>query len=197
MGNASITTLAVQLSAFLCEHLPHERKASLHACEAYAYAFQLVVSFAADRLGVRLSQHAVEQLDVPLILASLKHLKAERRCSARTCNARLAAIHSFFRFLQYRLTSCLGQARQIDANLLKRPNQALICYPNYDKLRALPALNPGFASGLRDYAMLHLAFTAGLRISELVGLRLDQRRNSTVVGGVRYLGFPTVVRGMR
>ncbi len=170
-----MTMLAIQLSAFLREHLPRERKASPHTCEAYAYAFQLLVCFAADRLCVRPSQLTVEQLDVQLILAFLEHVEAERKCSARTRNARLAAIHSFFRFLEYRVPSCLEQARQIGAIPMKRTDQALVRHLNRDEIRALlDAPDPRSASGLRDRAMLHLAFAAGLRVSELVGLRLDQ-----------------------
>jgi integrase/recombinase XerD len=63
--DASMTSLADHLSKFLREHLPRERKASPHTCEAYAYAFQLLVCFAASRLKVRPSQLTVEQLDVP------------------------------------------------------------------------------------------------------------------------------------
>ena len=107
-----MTVLAIQLGAFLREHLPRERKASPHACEAYAYAFQLLVCFAAGRPKVRPSQLAAEQLDVSLVLAFLEHVGAEWGCSARTRNARLAAIHSFSRLLEHRLPSCLEQARQ-------------------------------------------------------------------------------------
>ena len=170
-----MTMLAIQLSAFLREHLPRERKASPHTCEAYAYSFQLLVRFAAGRLGVRPSQLIVEQLDVPLILAFLEHVEAERKCSARTRNARLAAIHSFFRFLEYRVPSCLEQARQVGAIPMKKTDQALVRHLDRDEIRALlDAPNPRSAVGLRDRAMLHLAFAAGLRVSELVGLRLDQ-----------------------
>lgn len=170
-----MTMLAAQLSTFLREHLPRERRASPHTCEAYAYAFQLLVCFAAGRLGVKPCQLTIEQLDVPLILAFLEHVEAERKCSARTRNARLAAIHSFFRFLEYRVPSCLEQARQIGAIPMKRTDQALIRHLNRDEIRALlDAPDPRSALGLRDRAMLHLAFAAGLRVSELVGLRLDQ-----------------------
>jgi integrase/recombinase XerD len=172
--------LAAHLSAFLREHLPRERNASPHTCDAYAYAFQLLVCFAADRLGVRPSQLAVEQLDVSLVLAFLEYVEAERRCSARTRNARLAAIHSFFRFLEYRVPSCLEQARQVGAIPMKKTDQALIRHLNRDEIRALlDAPDPSSTSGLRDRAMLHLAFAAGLRVSELVGLRLDQIEQGT------------------
>ena len=38
----------------------------------------------------------------------------------------------------------------------------------------LDAPDTSIASGIRDRAMLHLSFAAGMRVSELVGLRLDQ-----------------------
>jgi len=176
-----MTMLATQLGAFLREHLPRERKASPHTCETYAYAFQLLVCFAANHLSTRPSQLAIEHLDVPLILAFLKYIEAERGCSARTRNARLAAIHSFFRFLEYRLPSCLEQARQVGAIPMKKTDQALVRHLGREEIRALlDAPDPRSASGLRDRAMLHLAFAAGLRVSELVGLRLDQlERGST------------------
>lgn len=170
-----MTMLATQLSAFLREHLPRERKASPHTCEAYAYTFQLLLRFAANRLSVRPSQLGLEQLDVPLVLAFLEHVEVQRGCSARTRNARLAAIHSFFRFLEYRMPPCLEQARQIGAIPMKRTDQALVRHLDRDEVRALlDAPDTRSLSGLRDRAMLHLAFAAGLRVSELVGLRLDQ-----------------------
>jgi integrase/recombinase XerD len=69
-----MTALAPHLEAFLREHLPHERKASPHTCEAYAYSFQILVCFAARQLKIRPSQLEVEQLDATLILAFLKHI---------------------------------------------------------------------------------------------------------------------------
>ena len=51
-----MTALAPHLSTFLREHLPRERRASRHTCEAYAYSFQLLVCFAADRLRIRPSR---------------------------------------------------------------------------------------------------------------------------------------------
>jgi site-specific recombinase XerD len=170
-----MTALAPYLSSFLREHLPRERRASPHTCEAYAQTYQLLVCFAADKLKVRPSQLEIERLDAPLILAFLEHLERKRGNSARTRNARLAAINAFFRFLEYRLPPCLDQARRIHAIPMKKTDQALISYLTRDELQALlDAPDPRTASGVRDRAMLHLAFAAGLRVSELIGLSLDQ-----------------------
>jgi site-specific recombinase XerD len=178
-----MTALAPHLSTFLREHLPRERRASQHTCEAYAQSFQLLLGFAAARLKIAPSTIELERLDAPLILAFLDHLEKKRGNSARTRNARLAAINSFFRFLEYRVPSCLDQARRIHAIPMKKTDEALVGYLARDELQALlDAPDAGTVSGLRDRAMLHLAFAAGMRVSELVGLRLDQidRSLSTV-----------------
>ena len=170
-----MTALAPHLSTFLREHLPKERRASQHTCEAYAQSFQLLLGFAAARLKIKPSRIEIERLDAPLVLAFLEHLEKKRGNSARTRNARLAAINAFFRFLEYRVPSCLDHARRIHAIPMKKTDQALVDYLARDELQALlNAPNVATVSGLRDRAMLHLAFAAGMRVSELVGLRLDQ-----------------------
>jgi len=148
---------------------------SPHTCEAYAYSFQLLVCFAAGKLRIKPCQIEIEQLDAPLILDFLGHLESERGNSARSRNARLAAIHTFFRYLEYRLASCLDQSRRIHAIPMKKTDQALVHYLSRDELMALlNSPDPRTPWGIRDRAMLHLGFAAGLRVSELVSLRLDQ-----------------------
>lgn len=169
-----MTALAPHLAAFLREHLPHERRASLHTCATYAYSFQLLVCFAARQLKVKPCQLELEQLDASLVLDFLKHIEIERHNSARTRNARLAAINSFFRFVEYRLPSCLDQSRRIHAIPMKKTDETLIGYLTREEMRALiNAPDPHTKFGMRDRAMLYLAFVAGLRVSELISLRLD------------------------
>jgi integrase/recombinase XerD len=169
-----MTALATHLAAFLREHLPHERKASPHTCATYAYSFQLLVCFAARQLKVKPCQLDIEQIDAPLVLAFLKHIEIERHNSARTRNVRLAGVNSFFRFLEYRLPSCLDQARRIHAIPMKKADEPLIGYLTHEEMQALlNAPDPRTKFGIRDKAMLYLAFATGLRVSELISLRLD------------------------
>ncbi len=170
-----MTAIAPYMSAFLRKHLPQERRASPHTCDTYAYAFQLLLCFAARRLKTQPSSLELEQIDAPLVLAFLEHIESERGNSPKTRNTRLAAIHAFFRFLEYRLPSCLDQARRIHALPMKKTDERLIDYLTHDEVQALlDAPDPTTRSGIRDRAMLHLAFAAGLRVSELVGLRLNE-----------------------
>lgn len=170
-----MTPLAPYISAFLREHLPRERGASQHTIASYAHCYRLLLTFAAERRKTRPSRLGIEDLDATLICAFLDHLEADRANSAKSRNARLAAIHSLFRFLEYRVPACLEQARRIHAIPMKRSAQPLVGYLTRVEMQALLAApDPRTAAGLRDLAMLHLAFAAGLRVSELVGLRLEQ-----------------------
>jgi len=169
-----MTALAPHLSSFLREYLPRDRGASHHTSDAYATSFLLLAGFAAQRLKITPSQLEVEHLDITMVLAFLEYLEEKRKNSARTRNARLAAIHAFFRYLEYRLVSCLDQSRQIHAIPMKKADQKLINYLTRDELQALlDAPDPRKPSGVRDRAMLHLIYAAGLRVSELVTLQLD------------------------
>lgn len=172
-----MTALAPWLGAFLREHLPGERRASSHTCAAYADAFQLLLCFAARNLQTAPSSIELEQLDAPLVLAFLQHLEDERGNSVKTRNARLAAINAFFRFLEYRLPSCIDQARRIHALPIKKTDDRLIDYLSHEEVQViLDAPDITTVTGVRDQAMLHLAFAAGLRVSELVGLELQDLR---------------------
>jgi integrase/recombinase XerD len=170
-----MTALAPHLARFLREHLPCDQRASPHTCDAYAYSFQMLVAFAARRLRMRPSQLEIEQLDVPLILAFLEHIERDRGNKARSRNARLAAVRSFFRFLEYRVPACLDQALRVRAIPMKKTDEALVASLTRSEIQVLlDAPDPRSILGTRDRAMLHLAFAAGLRVYELVGLRVAQ-----------------------
>ena len=167
-----MTDLATHLGAFLREHLPRDRSASRHTVESYAFGFQLLVGFAAEKLDVRPCEIEMEQLTTDLILDFLDSLEKERGNTVLTRNLRLAAVKSFFRYLEYRAPDCLDLARQVHAIPAKRFDRALVDYLDRDELQALlDAPDPATVHGVRDRAMLHLAYTAGLRVSEVIGIR--------------------------
>jgi site-specific recombinase XerD len=170
-----MSDLASHLERFLREYLPRDRRASVHTCDSYAYAFQLLVSFAARRLKRQPSSLELEQLDAPLVLAFLEHIETERHNLPQSRNARLVAIKAFFRFLEYRLPSCLDQSRRIHAIPAKKTDEKVMDYLTNDEVQVLVDMpDPRTQQGIRDRAMLHLAFAAGLRVSELVGVRADE-----------------------
>jgi site-specific recombinase XerD len=166
--------LAQHLSRFFNQHLPEERNMSKHTCDTYAYTFQLLICFASQKLKTKPSSLYIDQLDTPLILDFLKHIEVDRKNTAKTRNVRLAAIKSFFNFVECHVPSILDQSRRIHAIPIKKTDECLIDFLNQDELQAiLDAPDVSTRLGIRDRAMLYLAYAAGLRVSELVGLRVD------------------------
>jgi integrase/recombinase XerD len=164
-----MSAIAPHISAFLRERLPLQRGASVHTCDSYACSFLLLFEFASRRFGVTPSALALEQIDAALVMDFLAYLEARRGNSPSTRNVRLAAIKSFMRFVEYRVPSLLEQSRRILAIPTKKTDQPLMQHLSMAEMQAiLEVSNTHTRSGIRDRAMLHLCFCAGLRVSELV-----------------------------
>jgi integrase/recombinase XerD len=169
-----MTTLAPHLSAFFQERLILERQASANTCDSYAYAFKLLLNYARKHLKVAPSRLALEQIDAQLVSGFLNDLEVSRANAASSRNVRLAAIKSFMRFLEYRVPSVLEQIQGVLAIPMKKTETRLVRHLTTEEIQALlDAPRPIDWAGIRDRAMLHLCFAAGLRVSELTGLRLE------------------------
>lgn len=169
-----MTTLAPHVSAFFQERLTLERRASVNTRDSYAYAFKLLLGYAHKRLKVVPSRLELEQIDAPLVVGFLNDLETTRSNGASSRNVRLAAIKSFMHFMEYRVPSALEQIQRVLAIPMKKTDTRLVRHLTAPEIQALlDAPKPVDWSGIRDRAMLHLAFAAGLRVSELTGLRLE------------------------
>ena len=168
------TPLAPHITAFFQQRLPIERRASENTRDSYAYAFQLLLTFASRRVKVTPSQLSLEQIDAPLVLDFLNDLETTRGNGPSSRNIRLAAIKSFMHFLEYRVPSVIEQIRRILAIPAKKAESRLVRHLTAEEIQALlDAPDPTGRRGIRDRAMLHLCYAGGLRVSELINLRLD------------------------
>ncbi|MBI3322510.1 MAG: tyrosine-type recombinase/integrase, partial [Candidatus Omnitrophica bacterium] len=169
-----MTPIAPHITAFFELRLPLERRVSEDTRDSYAYAFKLFLTYASARLKVAPSQLAVEQIDAPLVAAFLHDLETTRGNGPSSRNVRLAAIKSFMHFLEYRVPSALEPIRRILAIPFKKTESRLVPHLSVEEMQAiLDAPAPTTWAGTRDRALLHLCYAGGLRVSELIGLRLD------------------------
>lgn len=169
-----MTDLAPHLTTFLQAYLLNERRFSTNTVQSYTDCFRLLVIYAAEQTSTRPCALKIEQLTVALLVAFLERLERDRNNSVSTRNIRLAAIKSFFRYLEYRVPSCLDLALRVRSIPQKRTDRPLVDWLDGTEMQAiLDAPDTRTASGLRDRAMLHLCYAAGLRVSELTMLKLD------------------------
>ena len=167
-----MSALAPTLEAFFTERLTGQRNASPNTVAAYRDTWRPVLRFARARTGKEPSRLDLGDLDAPLIGAFLDHLEQERHNTARTRNARLSAIRSFFHYAALRHPEHAALIARVLAIPAKRCERAEVSYltrPELDALLAAP--DQGTWTGRRDHALLDVAAQTGLRVSELTGLR--------------------------
>jgi site-specific recombinase XerD len=125
-------------------------------------------------LGRAPSDLSVADLDPPFIGDFLEHLERDRGNSARTRNARLAAIRSFFRYVAINEPAYALLCQRVLAMPNKRHERRPIEFLNRTEIRALLAAPDAKTwIGRRDRTLLLVAIQTGLRVSELIGLRCD------------------------
>lgn len=169
-----MSALAPTLEAFFTDRLINEKGASQHTIAAYRDAFRLLLGFTRRRIAKQPCELEIADLDAPLIVAFLDHLERDRGNSPRTRNARLAAIHSLFRFAAPRHPEHAALIGRVLAVPTKRFDRAVVSYLTKEEADALiNAPNPGRWIGRRDHALLTLAIETGVRVSELTALRCD------------------------
>jgi len=168
-----MTPIAPHIAAFLQQRLPVERQSSPNTCDSYADAFRLLFTYASAHLKIPPSQLQLEHLDAALITGFLNHLEETRRNGAASRNIRLAAIKSFMRYMEYRVPSALEQIHCILSIPTKKTDTRLVRHLTAKEMQSvLDAPDPAGRVGIRDRTMLHLCFAGGLRVSELIGIRV-------------------------
>jgi len=159
------------LQSFFTDRLLRQRQASPHTVAGYRDCFRLLLHFAKERLGKIPSKLCVEDLNAPFIGLFLDHLESARQNSARTRNARLGAIHSFFHYVALEEPALALHCQRILAVPNKRHERRPIEFLNREEIDALLAVpNPSTWLGRRDRTLLLVGIQTGLRVSELIGL---------------------------
>jgi integrase/recombinase XerD len=168
------TPFPVLLESFFLDRLMRQRQASPCTMASYRDTFRLLLQYAQQRLRKAPSQVTVPDLDTAFLGTFLDHLEHDRGNSARSRNVRLAAIHSFFRYVAWQAPEYSAVAQRVLAMPSKRYVRRPICFltpEEIDALLAAPDLTTW--SGRRDRALLLLAVQTGLRAAEVIGLRCE------------------------
>jgi len=169
-----MTLLAPTLEAFFTTRLTGQLGASAHTVAAYRDTWRLLLRYVVDTTGTAAQSIDLAQLDAELIGQFLTHLEHERGNSIATRNARLAAVHSLFAYAAVEHPEHAGSISRVLAIPAKRRQRRTdITYLTDPEVTALlNAPDQGTPAGRRDHALLQVAVTTGLRVSELTGLRV-------------------------
>lgn len=166
--------LAPLLQAYLCSYLPAVKGVSAHTILAYRDTLKLLVCFAADCLKTSADSLNIEDLGDPCVLNFLNHLEKSRENCARTRNARLAGIRSFFDFIGRENPELLEHCRRVRLTPFKRTDHKAMDYLNAGEMKAVvDAASTDSRLGIRDRALLLILYNTGARVSEIADLTID------------------------
>ena len=183
-----MSALAPTIQAFFAQRLINQRHSSPHTISAYRDTIKLLIRFAAAHTGREPSLLDIADLNATTIGAFLDHLESERGNSARTRNARLAAIHSLFRYAAVRHPEHAQDIQRVLSIPPKRTDRAVVTFLDQEEVDALLAApDRSTWTGRRDHALLLTAIQTGLRASEIAALnvgdlQLDRSVHLTCIG---------------
>jgi integrase/recombinase XerD len=163
----------VLLQDFFCQRLIDQSDVSARTVASYRDAFRLLLRYAEKRTHKSPVDLTLADLDAPLILGFLNHLEKDRGNSARSRNARLAAVRSFLHYASHRDPAALPEIQRVLAIPMKRFDQPLLGFLSRDEMQAvLDAPDQTTWSGKRDHVMLTTFYNTGARVSEITALRV-------------------------
>jgi len=182
------TDLSKSLMDFLSRYMPGERGMSYNTISSYKVTFILLFSFMKEQKGININKLTLKDLNRDHVLAFLDWLQLVRNSSDATRNVRLAAVHSFCRFLQYQNPESLYELQRILSISMKRTGQGSVSHLTTDGIKLLlKQPNAGTPKGLRDLAILCLLYDTAARVSEVISLtpsmiRLEKPYTIKLVG---------------
>jgi integrase/recombinase XerD len=173
------TDFSKYISDFITKYLTDEKGASPNTIAAYRDTFVLLLNFMQDMKHIKIEKLTIEKITKNTIVEFLDWIQKERKCSNSTRNARLAAIHSFYKYLQYESLDYLHECQKILSIKFKKTNKASINYLTIEGIKLLlQQPNTSSLKGRRDLALLSLMYDSGARVQEIIDLAPSMLRLS-------------------
>jgi len=171
------TDFAKHMTAFFSEYLPGAKNLSSNTILSYRDTFRLLLAYCRDYEGIVPEKLRITTFSDKLLIRFLDWLQHERGNSIASRNNRLAAIHSFFRYVQAQEPGLMLTCQRILQVPFKKYHTPIVRHLTPDQTRDLLAA-PGFAtrSDRRDTTLLSVLYDSGARVQELCDLRVRDVR---------------------
>jgi site-specific recombinase XerD len=182
------TDFAVFLRRFLTAHLAGLRGYSPSTIASYRDAFKLLICYFRDERSIPPEKLTLELIDAAAITGFLTWLRTSRRNTASTSNQRLAAIDSFFTWMQSQDPARMACCQDILAIPAKKHDRPAVAHLTAGQTRQLLALpDRSTRRGRRDATLLATLYDTAARVQELADLtvrdiRLDHPAMAALTG---------------
>ena len=171
------TNLAKYMSKYLTEYLPGICGLSYNTIASRRDSYMLLLLYLKEVRGINPNTVEIPTLDKDMIQAFLDWLENGRHSSVASRNIRLAAIKSFFSYIQMQTPDYIHQCQQVKLIPRKKEPEHPLEYLTVEGIRAvLAAVDSSSKSGLRDLALLSLMYDSAARVQEIADLCVNNFR---------------------
>ena len=171
------TDFAVFLHRFLTSHLAGLRGCSPNTIASYRDTFKLLIAFFRDGRSIPPDKLTLDHIDAAAITGFLDWLQTSRHNSISTRNQRLAAISSFFRWLQSQDPARMAACQDILAVPAKKKARPGVNHLTVEQTRRLLAQpDRSTRQGRRDATLLATLYDTAARVQELADLTVRDIR---------------------
>lgn len=193
MGMENDRSFSYYLTKFLSEYLPDQYGASLNTVQSYRDTMVQLLVFFRDCKHLKPEKLKYADFTPSVVEEFLHWLENERKISVRTRNQRLAALHSFFRYLQYRDPSGFDQCKAVLSVPYKKVPAIPMSYMSVEEVQHLFSMPDQHENaGIRDLTILVTLYETGARVQELIDMcPADIRFQKTVVAELHGKGNKT------
>jgi len=165
------------LTKFLTTYLAGERNLSTHTISSYCDTFRLFLIFMKEKQNIKPHNLKIKSLTKEVIVDFLNWLEIERKCTISTRNTRLAAIHSFIKFLEFENPVDLFEYQRILSVKSKNAKSPTIPYLSLKEVKSiLKQPNQEYLHEYRNLVLLTCLYDTGARVQELIDLKVDDVR---------------------
>ena len=167
------TDFAKYITEFLSVYLPTHKNVSKNTICSYRDTFKLLINFCQEKNGIRAEQITLGVLSSNFIIEFLEWLEISRKCSITTRNQRLAALHSFFRYVQAEEPAGIFNFQKITSIPIKKAKKPVIEHLTPEAIKLLmEQLDKHTKKGRRDLTLMSTLYDSGARVQELIDIRV-------------------------
>jgi site-specific recombinase XerD len=169
--------LPIFITNFFINYLANERNFSTNTIKSYRDTFSLFFLYLKNKLNIQAHKATLDIFTKQTILNFLDWLELDRKCSVRSRNQRLSAIHSFCKYIQYKNPDLLSNFTDIISINFKKFHSKTVDYLSIDQIKCLLSLpDTSKLSGRRDLTILTVLYDTAARVQELCDLKLNNIR---------------------
>lgn len=167
------TDFAKHLTEFLSVYLPSQKNVSKNTVYSYRDTFKLLITYCQETHNIPAERITISLLSSEWIVGFLQWLEIERRCSISTRNQRLAAIHSFFRYLQAEEPAELYHFQKVMSIPIKKARKTTVEYLTPEAVKLLlEQPDKHMVKGRRDLTLMSVLYDTGARVQELIDIQV-------------------------